>query len=754
MSFKQVTALRKSGEITAALELARRDYGIFVDHFSASALFWTLRTLCEEKVAQGATEEAATILEEMKDVFQNIDDNEGIAQRCLDRLVIQVDPESDRIFKAYSTARSGDAEEAYSVIYKIKDFSSSPDKVKNYAAWVVFYFLKGKIENISTQEFEDAIETYYSIRQPNPSLVHSQILNLATRFTGIHQDYDLIGFIRRWDVQNFRPEDNLRNPEFASGLSLRDRVIRRCFINRNVKLEDVDDAFKDCPGLSAEEIAELLSRSYSYILYKDSVEDKDIPKFFTDAQEYVNRIYGSAPVRNQYHSKILESVVWEIESDRIGWFKDFFERWGFGDSFEDNDWTKSENRDGIKMASLAERALSKYADALESVRTEEYSQQYKSLLAIAAERLSDNEGVLRRMAKIHHKEGDSDKAREITVNLIKTHTGKYYFWSDLATYLDPSDEVLITACYAKALLTCNDEKYIGKVHLNLGRNLLKRGMYREALLETEKYKKTCDENGWPVKRDYEELVAAIKPGTTAAKGNIGLYLKLEVPADEYVYSDLHKHIMVYMGKITQENKATGKKRHLFALYDNHNNRFLLNPNALGINSKTDIRTCFEVRYMVENGKNKIVSAKPTAPTEILHYQPAVVLKVTDNNNIDTVFADGRKVKIPHTRINIAGENGDNVEVALNKHSVNGETVYNCVDLRVTDKPNNFTDKFQGTLKIIRKKEKTFGFVNGIYIGGHLLEGFSDKDSVSGTAITEAGRTYAVCLRHLSEQSTD
>lgn len=61
------------------------------------------------------------------------------------------------------------------------------------------------------------------------------------------------------------------------------------------------------------------------------------------------------------------------------------------------------------MASLAERALSKYADALESVRTEEYSQQYKSLLAIAAERLSDNEGVLRRMAKIHHKEGDSDK---------------------------------------------------------------------------------------------------------------------------------------------------------------------------------------------------------------------------------------------------------------------------------------------------------------------------------------------------------
>lgn len=268
MSFKQVTALRKSGEITAALELARRDYSIFVDHFSASALFWTLRVLCEDKVAQGATEEAATILEEMQDVFKNIDDNEGIAQRCLDRLVIQVDPESDRIFKAYSTARSGDAEEAYSVICKIKDFSSCPDKVKNYAAWVVFYFLKGKIDNISIQEFEDVMGIYYSIRQPNPSLVHSQILNLATRFTGIHQDYDLIGFIRRWDVRNFRPEDNLRDSEFAGGLSLRDRVIRRCFINRNVKLEDVKDAFKDCLGLSAEEIAELLSRSYSYILYK------------------------------------------------------------------------------------------------------------------------------------------------------------------------------------------------------------------------------------------------------------------------------------------------------------------------------------------------------------------------------------------------------------------------------------------------------------------------------------------------------
>ena len=51
MSFKQVTALRKSGEITAALELARRDYSIFVDHFSASALFWTLRVLCEDNLS-------------------------------------------------------------------------------------------------------------------------------------------------------------------------------------------------------------------------------------------------------------------------------------------------------------------------------------------------------------------------------------------------------------------------------------------------------------------------------------------------------------------------------------------------------------------------------------------------------------------------------------------------------------------------------------------------------------------------------
>lgn len=750
MSFKQVTALRKSGEITAALELARRDYSIFVDHFSASALFWTLRVLCEDKIEQGAKEDAAMILEEMQDVFKNIDDNEGIAQRCLDRLIILIDPESSSIFRAYSKAKASDAEEAYSNICKIKDFSACSDKVKNYAAWVVFYFLKGKIDSISIKEFEDAIGTYYSIRQPNPSLVHSQILNLATKLTGIHQDYDLIGFIKRWDVQNFRPEDNLRDPEFASGLSLRDRVIRRCFINRNVKLEEVMETFKDCLGLGAEEIAELLSRSYSYILYKDSVESSDKQRFFTDAQEYINRISGVSPIRNQYHSKILDSVVWEIESDRIGWFKDFFEGWGFGDSFEENDWKKTETKDGIKMASLAERTLSKYADALESVRTEAYSQQYKSLLAIAAERLSDNEGVLRRLAKIHHKEGDSDKAREITVNLIKTHTGKYYFWSDLATYLDPSDEILITACYAKALLTCNDEKYIGRVHLNLGRNLLKMGMYREALLEAEKYKKTCDENGWPVKRDYDEIVASIKPGTTAAKGNIGLYLKLEVPADEYVYSDLPKHIMVYMGKITQENKSTGKKRHMFALYDNRNNRFLINPNAYGINSKTEIKTCFEVRYIIENGKNKIVNARPTAPTEVLHYQSAVVIKVTSNNNIDTVFADGIKVKIPHTRINIAGKNGDNVEIALNKHCVNGETIYNCVDLRASDKPDDLANKFQGTLKIIRKKDKTFGFVNGIYIGGYLLEGFVDKDHVCGTAITETGRTYAVCLRHVME----
>ena len=751
MSFKLVTSLRKSGDIASALEMARNDYAASKDQYSASALFWTLKVVCENKIEGGDFVAANEILVEIRDAFANMDDDLGIGKRCLGQLETNVCPEYAEILRLYSLAKTGDVEEAFTKVCSIQDFSSFSETVKDYASWIVFYYLKIRLGSVSKEDFDEAVEKYYAIDGAKPSLVHSQILNMAIKFTGLHQDYDLIGFIRRWDVRNFRAEDCVRDPNFANGLSLRDRAARRCFANRTVTLDEVKEVFKDSPELTGKEIEELLSRSYSFLLYKDSVDNKGWQVFSADAMEYVNRIGESNVICNQSHSKVLESVVWEVDGDRLSWFKDYFEKWGFGESLRPEDWRKQEGKDGVKLPSLAEKALGRYAEAVDKYGVGENSERYKSLLVCASEKLTENESALRHLAKIHFAEGDAGTAAKIICDLIRTHSVKFYYWSDLASYLPSSGNNLAAACYARAIMSCNDERYLGKIHLNLGRCLLRMNMFGEALCEAEKYKATCERNGWPVRCGYNEIVAAVPQGTVAAKGNTGIYSKLEKAIDEYVYSDLPKYTMVYISKIAQVNKAGGKKRQMFVLYDSENTRYLINPNAFGLSGKADKYSCFEVRYVSE-GKNrrKVVSVKPTARVDVLTYRPGVVIRLGDGGVIDTVLGDGFRVNIHHSDASVVGFVGQNVEVAMNKRVVDGKTINSFIDLRMSDRQINIADAFNGKLRIINKNSKVFGFVDSIYIGKHLVDGFRNGESVSGVSVSDGGRTYAITLRHCSE----
>lgn len=247
MSFKLVTSLRKSGDIVSALEMARKDYAASKDHYSASALFWTLRVVCENKIEGGDYVVANEILSEIRDAFANMKDDFGIAKRCLGQLEINVCPESAEIMRLYSLAKTGDVDMAFAKICSINDFSSLSEMVKDYASWIIFYYLKERIGNVRKSDFDDAIEKYYAIGYAKPSLVHSQILNMAIKFSGLHQDYDLIGFLRRWNVRNFRADDCVRDSDFANGLSLMDRAARRCFANRAVTLDEVKEVFKEIP---------------------------------------------------------------------------------------------------------------------------------------------------------------------------------------------------------------------------------------------------------------------------------------------------------------------------------------------------------------------------------------------------------------------------------------------------------------------------------------------------------------------------
>ena len=738
MSFKEVTALRKAGEIDAALEMARADYGFSPDEYSASALFWTLRLACERSIREGDMVSAVSFFNEMKSVFENMEDDEGIAERVFSKLEAKVSPEYSTIDSLLSKAKAGDSKEAFDYVTKLS-CSAYPGRVKDNISWIVFYYLKNALDGLSVIEFEEATNKYFSLFTPGSSLAHSQILNLAIKYSGLHPDYDLVSFIQKWGLNNFRDEDYAADPSFGGGLSLVERAIRRCFIKKSVTLDQVITTFGEI--IEDKTISSLFSRSYSSILYKDSVELKDKKRFFADADEYLSRISGVI-VSNEYHSRILDSVVWEVDENRIKWFKSFFENWGFGKSFMPADWVGIQ-KEGKSLPSLAERALTKYADAFDVAENDPFRDEYKNLLKEGISRLKDNESVSRRLARLSFIEGNVDEAIDLTRTLIKTHPGKFYFWTDLAEFVGDKDRALYASCLAKALLSTNEEKFVGKVHLALGEILCDMGKEKEALYEIERYRRINEENGWPV-RKYDAMRSRISPGTVATENNLGLYHELELQADSFVYSDVPSHEMTLV-EFRFEEKHDGKKRIVFYLYDSNNESYKVNPNVFGLDRKSKLFSCFDVKYLEEAGKKRIVSIKPIEKKEVLSYQQAIVDNVNRDKRVIHVVGKGFQLVIPEEKVYKGVKLGDVLEVALKKRVKDGYSILTCIHSRKSSASCDLIQEFSGRIRIKENENGPFGFVENVYINRAFLNDLSDGDEVIGRGVMDRGKLRVLSL---------
>lgn len=744
MSFKEVTALRKAGEIDAALAMAKADYKNCPDDYSASALFWTLRLFCEKSIREGDMQSALSLFNEMKPILERMNDDEGIAERMFAKLEAKVSPEYSKIALLLSSAKSGACKDAFDYVSGLQ-CSGFPEKVKENISWIVFYHLKKELNALSPVEFNEITNKYFSLFTPIPSLAHSQILNIAIRFSGEHPDYDLLGFIQRWGLNNFREEDLKADPSYGGGLSLLERTVRRCFIKKSVSLHQVITTFSSIESLiDNEAISELLSRSYLSILYKDSVELKEKKRFFADAEEYLNRISGIT-VSNEYHSKILDSVIWEVDDNGLKWFKSFFERWGFGKSLMSADWLEVQ-KEGKALPPLAERALNKYAEALTVENNDPIRDDYINLLKEGITRIKDNENILRRLARLLYEEGNIDEAIELTRKLIKTHPVKFYHWTDLAEFVRSKNPSLSASCLAKAILSTNEDKYVGKVHLTLGNILFDMGKEREALFEIEKYRSIYEENGWPI-RKYEAIRSMINPDTVAADNNVGLYHELELQADSFVYSDLPSHNMTLV-EFRYEERLGGKKRLVFYLYDSNNDSYKVNPNLFGLDRKAKLFSCFDVKYLEESGNKRIVYIRPIEKTEVLSYQQAVVDNVNTSKCVIHVVGKGFQLVIPEEKVYKEVKLGDVLEVALKKRIKNGRSILTCIHARKSTSPCGLLNHVVGVISIKENAKGFYGIVEDTFIKNCFLDGVQDGDIVEVSGIMEKGRLKVLALSKL------
>ncbi len=203
MSCKEVTALRKSGQLEEALNMARADIARNRDKWSCIALFWCLSELSKS----ASSEELPALAEEMHDLIRDIGEDEMIAKRMaiIDKLLI---PHSREVIQANKDAKTPAlAARAYNICHIFYERGELHHSLFETFGWIIYYALKAD----SSKDIEyrkGLLDTYLQLNLDRPSRLHSCILREAVRVEKDSPEQFMFSeFIDKWDLTNLQPED-------------------------------------------------------------------------------------------------------------------------------------------------------------------------------------------------------------------------------------------------------------------------------------------------------------------------------------------------------------------------------------------------------------------------------------------------------------------------------------------------------------------------------------------------------------------
>ena len=139
MAFKEVTQLRKNGQLAEALQMAKADLELEQNNWTYSALFWVYNDMCKLSIEQNQMPEAQTIVERMESIFQYLNDNEGFANNVINLLKKKLIPHASEMRQAEEMSRDPErVSEAYNIICNIFNTNELSTELHTHK-WTHFY---------------------------------------------------------------------------------------------------------------------------------------------------------------------------------------------------------------------------------------------------------------------------------------------------------------------------------------------------------------------------------------------------------------------------------------------------------------------------------------------------------------------------------------------------------------------------------------------------------------------------------------
>ena len=203
MSFREVNALRKSGDLEAATAMAEHDIEQQRDEWSCKALYWCLN----DKAKQLEGSELSECIDKMRDLLNTIG-NDDIAQSCLHRLERRLIPHMDTVRQASDSAKEpAQAHAAYKTILSIYQAGELDISLHNDFAWVIYRALHAdQSENVEFRK--ELLSKYRELSLERSPILHSLILGEAVRVEKAWpQMFMFTEFIEWWGLSNLSEDD-------------------------------------------------------------------------------------------------------------------------------------------------------------------------------------------------------------------------------------------------------------------------------------------------------------------------------------------------------------------------------------------------------------------------------------------------------------------------------------------------------------------------------------------------------------------
>lgn len=531
----EIYALRREGQLDEAKrkaeEILRQD-NTNQDVWKAYA--WTLVDICKLERERDNIEGARQISDYLSKLQFDTTSDEFAKTlvRKISDLKLTLHPYYAQIQEAKELSQNGANDRAYEIMELLATAQNLPVEVHENYGWIIYKYLRDHLTTFNSVQIRTLLHNYINLQNERPSVLHSQILNLALNYSKIDNNFNLVSFLKLWGPNNLRANDfddskgNVGKPI----PSLMSRIARAII---NYPYEDIQ-TFANLLPQKTEDFIEMLREQFFWKLYHSAERgtDSSIWELFERYLDFFPEFTSSV-----WHSKVLSLAERVMKDNNTFRFYDFFKRWN-PSKLRSADWQEESGANGKTYKPLAIKSLGKARKALDTLSDEHIGnlQWLIDLYGMAAERFPDDDWNIRSKALLYLRASQLPEAKNIYKELCLKMGDKYYIWSEFADCCE--DNSVKIALFCKALSLEKNEDFIGKIRLELAQQLIKAKKYENAEIELNLYKKHYTKMNWRIDSEVDNLLQLCSSSPLTIKNNDAFYAENIPTAEEYAYSDI------------------------------------------------------------------------------------------------------------------------------------------------------------------------------------------------------------------------